>query len=113
MADITDSSFLRRPAFTVKNNRSCSATACSVFQIFVYGFLAALTIFYLSYFAYANGHLKKDDGGRKIDCLLFANDDSRGSAGSCSFFLGGSGVCAGLLVILLIVNIFGALCGKW
>ena len=117
MADeITDSSFRHRPAFTVKHNRSCFATACSVFQICLYAVLAAVTLFYLCFFGYTDGQLKKKASSSGRHCLLFGkgnSDDELGSSGPCSFFLGGSGVSVGLLLILILHSVFSALCGKW
>ncbi len=111
MDDDYSESYSRQPAFRVKNNRNCSATTCGVLQIFVNIFLMALTIFSLAYFAYTNDKLKKNING---SCLLFAkSDDKLGSAGTCSFFIAGSGVSIGLLCILTILSVFSSLCGKW
>ena len=112
MDELNDSSYLRRPALRVKNNRSCSATTCGILQIVTYVLLMALTIFYLAYFAYTNDKLKKNSSGS--DCLFFAKSDDRlGPSGTCSFFMGGSGVSIGLLFILILLGIFSTLCGKW
>ena len=113
MAEIDDSSFARKPTFSVKNNRSRSATACSIFEIFVYGLLVVITVFYLAFFAHTDLQLKQKSKEEKY-CSLYAPDDNYlGSNGPCSFFEAGTGINLGILLILLIVSIFSALCGKW
>lgn len=101
------------PKLKVKSNRSYSATCCSIVEVLFYGLLSAFIIFYLSYFAYVNGKLKNHKTDDDHYCAFFANEDKLGSAGSCLFFLGGTGVLVGLLLILLILGVFNALCGKW
>ena len=112
MAEIGDSSFARKATFSVKNNRSRSATACSIFEIFVYGLLVVITVFYLAFFAHTDLQLKQKS--KEKYCSLYAShEDSLGSNGPCSFFEAGTGINLGILLILLIVSIFSALCGKW
>lgn len=83
-------------------------------DVLLYGILGALTVFYLSYFGYVNGKLKKYSSENDRYCAFFAkNDDTLGKPGSCVFFIGGSGVLIGLLLILMIFGVFNALCGKW
>ncbi len=116
MAEMADSSFARKPTFSVKNNRSCSATACSILQICVYGLLVAITVFYLAFFAHTDVQLKQYSEKNSMDkyCSLYASShNSLGSNGPCSFFEAGTGINLGILLILLIISIFSALCGKW